>query len=188
MHRMFSWWSHARPPFPPPPPPFPPPPGAPPPPWAEGAPPPWAGRHCGPHGGHGPHGHGHGHGDGFPDWDGGDGGGGSFGVRRPLRFLANKLELNEKQVDELAKVLSDLKTERAQVALDHRRTTSGFADAISEEAFDAAKVEAIANERVKSQERLRGALVTALQRIHALLTPEQRSRLAYLLRTGTLMI
>lgn len=205
MHRMFSWWSHARPPFPPPPPPFPPPP-----PGAEGAPPPWAAGHCGPpgcgpegrgfggrhgFGGHGPGGHGHGgpfgghgHGDGFPDWDGGDGGGGSFGVRRPLRFLANKLELNEKQVDELAKVLSDLKTERAQVALDHRRTTSGFADAMSEDAFDAAKVEAIANERVKSQERLRGALVTALGRIHAMLSAEQRSRLAYLLRTGTLMI
>jgi Spy/CpxP family protein refolding chaperone len=109
-------------------------------------------------------------------------------VRRPLRFLAHKLDLSEKQVDELAKVLSDLKTERAQVALDQRRTTSGFADAIAEDTFDAAKVEGIANERVKSQERLRAALVSALKRIHGLLTADQRSRLAYLLRTGALQI
>ena len=122
-----------------------------------------------------------------PDWDG-ESGGGPFGVRRPLRFLAHKLDLSEKQVDELAKVLSDLKTERAQAAVDQRRTTSAFADAMTDEAFDAAKVEAIADERVKSQERLRGAIVAALRRIHALLSPDQRSRIAYLLRTGALLI
>jgi len=158
---MFAWWNHVR----------------------QSSP--HAGGGCGPHGAHR-------HDEqpsAFPDWDGGEGGGGGpFGVRRPLRFLAQKLDLSEKQVDELAKVLSDLKTERAQVALDHRRTTSGFADALGEDAFDAAKVEGIANERVKSQERLRATLVTSLKRIHALLTPDQRSRLAYLLRTGALMI
>jgi hypothetical protein len=41
---------------------------------------------------------------------------------------------------------------------------------------------------VKSQERLRAALVSALKRIHGLLTADQRSRLAYLLRTGALQI
>src|SRR5580693_898248 len=45
-----------------------------------------------------------------------DYGGGSFGVRRPLRFLAHKLDLDDKQVGELAHVLSELKTERAQAA------------------------------------------------------------------------
>ena len=39
-------------------------------------------------------------------------GGAGFGVRRPLRFLAYKLQLNEAQVEELARVLNDLKTER----------------------------------------------------------------------------
>ncbi len=160
---MFAWWSHVR--------------------RSSAC---GGGGGCGPQGAH--HGHGEEHPSAFPDWDGGEGGGGNFGVRRPLRFLAHKLDLSEKQVDELAKVLSDLKTERAQVALDQRRTTSGFADAIAEDAFDAAKVEGIANERVKSQERLRGALVSALKRIHGLLTADQRSRLAYLLRTGALQI
>src|SRR4051812_42232162 len=59
------------------------------------------------------------------------GGGGSFGVRRPLRFLAWKLELDEAQVAELAKILDELKTERAQAAVDARRTVAAFADAIA---------------------------------------------------------
>ncbi len=160
---MFAWWHHAR----------------------------RGGGSCGTGGGScDPRGESGGEGpSAFQDWDGGEGGGGGpFGVRRPLRFLAHKLDLSEKQVDELAKVLSDLKTERAQVAVDQRRTTTAFADAMAEDAFDAAKVEGIATERVKSQERLRGALVTALRRIHALLTADQRSKLAYLLRTGALML
>src|SRR5262245_53755685 len=53
-----------------------------------------------------------------------DGEAGSFGVRRPLRFLAYKLHLSEPQVAELAAILNDLKTERAQAAVDDRRTRS----------------------------------------------------------------
>src|SRR6266436_2149234 len=36
----------------------------------------------------------------------------AFGVRRPLRFLAFKLDLDESQVTELAAIMNDLKTER----------------------------------------------------------------------------
>src|SRR5437870_3333129 len=69
----------------------------------------------------------HGHGEWRHEAGGHDDpGGGAFGVRRPLRFLAYKLELDEKQVGELAKILSDLKTERAQADVDGRRTISGF--------------------------------------------------------------
>ena len=34
-------------------------------------------------------------------------------MRRPLRFLAHKLDLDEKQVTELARILDELKIERA---------------------------------------------------------------------------
>ena len=126
-------------------------------------------------------------------WAGGDAfdadyGGGSFGVRRPLRFLAHKLDLDEQQVGELAHVLSELKTERAQAAVDHRRTVAGFADVIAGEAYDEGKAFAVAADRVKSAERLRDALVKALGRIHKLLKPEQRARFAYLIRTGALTL
>ena len=114
--------------------------------------------------------------------------GGSFGVRRPLRFLAYKLDLDDKQVTELAKILNELKTERAQAAVDDRRTTAAFADAISSDTFDEKAVLEQAGARVKSAERLRDAIVLALGRIHGVLTPEQRGKLAYLIRTGALTV
>lgn len=148
------------------------------------------GAGCGPHGGGGPwRGRGHGgppfggHGGGGDEW-----GGGGFGVRRPLRFLAWKLELEEEQVAQLAAILGDLKTERAQAAVDDRRAVASLADAVAAESFDEAKVSAATGDRAKSAERLQAAVAKALGRIHALLTPEQRSRFAYLLRTGVLGI
>jgi Spy/CpxP family protein refolding chaperone len=115
-------------------------------------------------------------------------GGGHFGVRRPLRFLAYKLELEDEQVAELARILDEIKTERAQAAVDQRRALSAFADAIAGDAFDEAKANAGATLRLQSADRLRGAVVTALGRLHALLDAPQRARLAYLIRTGTLTL
>jgi hypothetical protein len=142
------------------------------------------------HGGRGRHGHGHDHDErrfgGFGH--GGDEDGGSFGVRRPLRFLAYKLELDEKQVGELARVLSDLKTERAQAQVDQRRTTAAFADAIAGGTFDDAKAGEGAQQRVKSAERLKDAVVKALRAIHAVLDEQQREKLAYMVRTGVVVL
>jgi Spy/CpxP family protein refolding chaperone len=115
-------------------------------------------------------------------------GAGAFGVRRPLRFLAYKLDLDEQQVAELARILSDLKTERAQAEVDGRRAISALADAIAAEHFDAERANQGGAMRVATAEHLRDAVVKALTRIHALLEPEQRERLAYLIRTGTLQI
>src|SRR5450432_505807 len=146
----------------------------------------YGGWSCGPgesrHGGGGRHGHGGGddEAEGF--------GGGPFGVRRPLRFLAYKLELDEKQVAELARVLDELKTERAQAEVDRRRSLSGFADAVGGETFDAARAKESAALRVATAERLRDAVTAALGRLHALLDNDQRERLAYLIRTGVLAL
>ena len=105
-----------------------------------------------------------------------------------MRFLAYKLELDDAQVAALAKILDDLKTERAQAEVDRRRTVAAFADAVAGSAFDGARAEEGGRLRTDSAERLRGAVLKALQAIHALLEDEQRSRLAYLIRTGTLSI
>jgi Spy/CpxP family protein refolding chaperone len=137
----------------------------------------WAG--CGPGGHHGRGGH---------EEEGFEGGGGGFGVRRPLRFLAHRLGLDEGQVATLARILDELKTERAQAEVDRRRTVAAFADALAADPFDAARANEGGDLRVKSAERLREAVLRALQQIHAILNPEQRGRLAYLVRTGTLAV
>ncbi len=125
--------------------------------------------------------------EGFAD-DGPSFGGGAFGVRRPLRFLAYKLELDERQTEQLAAVLDDLKTERAQAAVDHRRMTAAMADLFGSAAFDASKAAEAAKARVAAAERLAGMQAKALERVHALLDEEQRKTFAYLLRTGVLAI
>jgi Spy/CpxP family protein refolding chaperone len=143
--------------------------------------------HCGE--GRGSHGHGEWAFGGFGFSPGGhDFGSGSFGVRRPLRFLAFKLGLDEAQIGTLARILDELKTERAQVEVDARRALATLADVIEAATFDAEKARQGATLRVTGAERLRDAVVSALGKLHALLTPEQRARLAYLIRTGAILI
>lgn len=115
-------------------------------------------------------------------------GGGPFGVRRPLRFLAEKLGLNEAQVKEMARILDELKTERAQSEVNRRRTLAAFADAVNGATFDEARAAAGADLRLEDARRLREAVLGALRRIHALLDATQREQLAYMIRTGTLVL
>ena len=97
---------------------------------------------------------GHGHHEGDP-FEGQPGFGGGWGVRRPLRFLAHKLDLDQKQVTELARILDELKIERAQAEVDDRRARAEFADAIVGATFDAARAAAAGERRVQSAARLR---------------------------------
>jgi Spy/CpxP family protein refolding chaperone len=122
------------------------------------------------------------------DWTGGDEFAGGFGVRRPLRFLAWKLGLSEPQVAQFAAIINELKTERAQAAVDDRRALTQLADAVVGDAFDAGLAAEAARSRAVSGERLQQKVATSLERMHALLDGEQRARLAYLLRTGTLVM
>ena len=112
----------------------------------------------------------------------------SFGVRRPLRFLAWKLGLEEPQVVDLATILNDLRTERAQSEVDDRRALALLADAAQGESFDRDKAAEAARLRTQSAERVQAKVVDSLARIHALLNADQRGRFAYLLRTGTVLM
>ena len=111
---------------------------------------------------------------------------GPFGVRRPLRFLAHKLGLEESQVATLASVIDDLKTERAQSAVDDRRVQTLFTAAFAAEEFDKAKAEEARRMREASHARVQEAVIDALERTHAILTAEQRELFTYLIRAGAL--
>jgi len=109
-----------------------------------------------------------------------------MGVRRPLRFLAWKLELDEDQLAEVAKILAELKTERAQGEVDRAKGLAALADSVSAEQFDASRAGEGAALGVASAERMRSATLSALEGLHALLEPDQRRTLAYLIRTGAI--
>ena len=114
--------------------------------------------------------------------------GGHFGVRRPLRYLTYKLGLDEKQKAELARILDELKTVRAQAAVDDRRTVTNFADAVGGEAFDDNLAKQGAQRRRESAGQVSDAVAQALKEIHTSLSAEQRERLAYLIRTRSLFL
>lgn len=111
-----------------------------------------------------------------------------FGVRRPLRFMAHRLDLDDEQVQELARILNTLKTERAQREVDNQRALSDIADVLGDATFNADKAEQAIKSRIAATERLERAVLAAIRDTHALLDEEQRGRLAYMLRSGQLSI
>jgi hypothetical protein len=83
---------------------------------------------------------------------------------------------------------ADLKTERAQADVEDRRAASALADIASAPNFDLAKAKEATDLKVKSAGKVGAALVDALARLHTLLDPDQRERLAYLVRTGVVQL
>lgn len=110
--------------------------------------------------------------------------GSPFGVKRPLRVLTEELELNEPQQNTLARILSELKTERAQAEVNRQRSLSLFSDLMAAPAFDRAAAEQALALRRQASEAVQAALLKALTELHALLDEKQRQRLAHLMRTG----
>jgi LTXXQ motif family protein len=106
-----------------------------------------------------------------------------LGVRRPLRYLASRLELSDEQVGAVARILERLKIERAQAEVEQRRTASAFADAVSAETFDRAAAEVAADHRATAGKSVQAAVAAALGDLHAALEPDQRRALAMLIRT-----
>lgn len=138
------------------------------------------GRGCGPR-------H-HGHGPGMHGFFGGGGPGAGFGVRRPLRFLGHRLGLSDEQIGAFARILDDLKTERAQAAVDDRRSSASLADLLVGESFDDEAAAAIIETRVASAKRLAESVVKALREVHGVLAEGQRSKLATLIRGGVISL
>lgn len=111
-----------------------------------------------------------------------------FGVRRPLRYMAHKLDLDDDQIDTLAAILNVMKTERAQARLDERKSIAGLADALGDDTFDRESAAKALDARVEAAERLKSEVLNTLEKTHAMLDAEQRKRLVYLLRSGQLTI
>ena len=118
----------------------------------------------------------------------GQGWGSGFGVRRPLRFMVRELDLSPQQAESLAAILDDLKTQRAQAAVDHKKALAAISDALVRDTLDVAAIDAATKARAASAAAVEQAVAAALERTHALLSADQRRRLAYLLRTEALTI
>jgi Spy/CpxP family protein refolding chaperone len=114
--------------------------------------------------------------------------GAGFGTRRPVRFLALHLDLDDAQVAKLAKIVERLRVECEQGAVDLRRAAGALADALEGEALDAGRLEECTRVRVEAAKRVQDAVTRALRELHELLDAEQREELASLIRSGALRL
>ncbi len=110
------------------------------------------------------------------------------GPRRPLRILIERLGLDDAQTAEVARILGDLRLEREQADLDRRRGSSALADLIAADVLDTTALASAAEVRVTAAARQRDAVVSTVERLHALLSPEQRTKLSTLMRSGPLSL
>ncbi len=115
-------------------------------------------------------------------------GAGGFGVKRPLRFLVERLDLSDEQVELVAGVLERLKIERAQAAVDLRRTAADLADAFDQAEFALQGAQSAKEGRLEAAGRVQDAVTKALEQLHTALDEAQRAKLAGLIRRGELRI
>lgn len=115
-------------------------------------------------------------------------GGRSFGVRRPLRYLAHHLDLDESQTRRMARVLNQLKTEREQAEVDEKRVITAIAELLvaGTPTLDEAKQALVG--RVNTAEKLRDETAKALVAISDFLDEDQREEFINLLLTGSVTL
>ena len=108
--------------------------------------------------------------------------------RRPVRFLAERLDLSEKQLSQLARIVEQIRIEREQAAVDLRRAAAQFADALEGSDFAADAAEAAGRRRVDVAKSVQEVVDRSLRELHALLDADQRDELASLIRTGAIKL
>jgi len=116
------------------------------------------------------------------------GGGGNFGVRRPLRYLSHHLDLDDSQTRKVASVLNRLKTEQEQATLDQKRTVQALADLMIGEEPHSEELKVALTPRMESAKRMQDEVIHAYRSLHAVLDDDQRGRLADLLNSGSIAI
>lgn len=110
--------------------------------------------------------------------------GGSFGARRPLRYLSYRLDLDEQQQRTLAAILERLKLDREQAKLDEQKTVSAMADLVTAERVSVDGFQQALAPRMESARNLQAAIAKAMQELADMLDPDQREEFAHLLRSG----
>lgn len=110
--------------------------------------------------------------------------GAGFGVRRPLRYLAHRLDLDDSQMRRMASVLNQLKNEREQAQLDDKRSVTALAELLAEGTPTLEEVREVLAPRVSGAERLNDETARALIAISEFLDEDQRDEFINLMLTG----
>jgi Spy/CpxP family protein refolding chaperone len=126
-------------------------------------------------------------GRGFRKWGGGGwrghrgGIGGSFWVR----MLFARLDTTPGQEREIRAAIEDLRDRAMDAKSGMLETHENLGKAIGGETFDDAAFEAVSARVDATSEKMKDAFASALKRIHAVLDPKQRERLAEIVSKGS---
>jgi Spy/CpxP family protein refolding chaperone len=115
-------------------------------------------------------------------WFGGSRGG--IGRSFWLRALFARLDTTPGQEREIRAAIEDLSDRARDAKAGLPDTRENFSKAIAGDTFDAAAFEAVSARFDATAEKLKDALASALKRIHAVLDPKQRERLAEIVSKG----
>ena len=109
----------------------------------------------------------------------------NFGVRRPLRYLTWRLDLDESQTRRMARVLNQLKTEHEQAAVDEKRTVAALAKSMESGTPTLDEAREALSGRVQTAEKLREETAKAIVAISDFLDEDQREEFINLILTGS---
>ncbi len=115
-------------------------------------------------------------------WDGGWEGGrrGRRGGGPGAWFISRRLGLDPVQEAEVEAILIDVRESLSELRDGGRAWIDETLQTVAADDFDRARVESAAAQQGQTIDRLRGKLVDAAQKLHEILTPDQRRRLASL--------
>jgi Spy/CpxP family protein refolding chaperone len=118
-------------------------------------------------------------------------GGGSWGGRRGgigrsfwLRALYARLDTTPGQEREIRAAIEELRERARDAKSGMLETREGLGKSVAGEAFDDGAFEAVSARVDATSEKMKDALSSALRRVHAVLDPKQRGRLAELVSKG----
>jgi len=114
------------------------------------------------------------------------GGYGWRGRGGPGRFfwIARELDLDRSQKKVVFDAIADVRKAAADVRTQGFGALDEIADAVAGEEFDHAAVDKIANDQSAAIDKVKIEIVAALEKLHNVLTPDQRGRLRELLARG----
>jgi Spy/CpxP family protein refolding chaperone len=139
-----------------------------------------SGRRCGARGWHGGW-HGGGHRHGHHDHHGHHHGGGSRGW---LRWLFQRLDTTPGQEKEIARAIDELMEQGARIRKEAQTSRDDVARAMRAESLDETQLGELFARHDDTLREMQKAFAGALGRIHTVLEPDQRAKLAELIESG----
>lgn len=112
------------------------------------------------------------------------GGDGSIGRSFWLRALYTRLDTTPGQEREIRAAIEELRERAFDAKADLPETRENLSKALAGDVFDDSAFEAVSARFDATSEKMKDALASALKRIHGVLDPKQRERLAELVGKG----